>query len=100
MSDLRLKDREGVHADLFRAHWDMSRGADKLHGVLLALMENERWRDQRAQVAPLIERLRAARDKIQDALLEAGDVRTEIIRLTGCDGTCHGKGPSKAPSDD
>lgn len=83
-----LKDVEAAHKAMFDAHWKLVSAGDAIHGVLLALHDRERYRDERSEIASLIENLRDVREKINEALHEATGARSELIRKTGCDGSC------------
>lgn len=96
---MNIKNTENVHRELFNAHWELTSGADRLHGVLVSLCASSRHAEARTKLQPIIAQLESARDMIDGAWKAAGDARTELIRLTGCDGTCK-EHPRPSPEDD
>lgn len=85
---LLLLNSEGAHRSLYRAHWALVSAVDHVHAVIMEMHSRERYRDERETLAPLIENLRGVREKINEALHEAGGVRVALIQKTGCDGSC------------
>lgn len=87
-----IKETERVHEELYRAHWELTAGAGRLHSVLVSLYANSRHSDTRSKLAPIIAQLEQARDMADSAWDAAGKARTDLIGLTGCDGACSKRG--------
>lgn len=83
-----MKDHEKVHAELYAVHWDLVSGGNRLHAVRVALVDAGRHQDKRkklAQTLAMVERAIALSD---EACEIAGNARTELIGITGCDASC------------
>jgi hypothetical protein len=94
---IHLKDHEGEHATLYKVHWMLVEAANEIHSLLTRLYAAGRYQEDRAKLADPIEKLEAVRGKIDEALRIAGSVRSDLIRLTGCDGSCE-KRPTPSPT--
>lgn len=83
-----LKDPEKAHSRLFHAHKHLVASGEAIHEVIVALIDGSRHRESREQLKATLVHLQDVRDQIDGALSGAGTARTELIRLTGCDGSC------------
>lgn len=88
MDELDLLECESIHKLLYQAHKLGFSASDNLHKVIVKLTEAGRHADKRAQLQAHVDALTAARDALDAAMFAAGDARSQIIRVTGCDGTC------------
>jgi hypothetical protein len=83
-----ISNAEKRHEQLYRLHWAAKEAADLLHFEIVALTSASRYEANRKQLRPIIEKLEAARESADSALMLAGEARTLLIRLTGCNGKC------------
>ncbi len=83
-----MADPEPTHVLLYKAHWAMVDASNKLHKAIVALHDAGRYADARAKLAEPIAALERARDLVDSGATAAGDGRTKLIHVTGCDGTC------------
>lgn len=90
-----MKDCEKVHAELYAVHWDLVRGADRLHAVRVALVAAGRHQDQRKKFAQTLALVERAIELADEAREIAGNARTELIGKTGCDASCQDMKQSK-----
>lgn len=79
---------EDLHAAMLRAHRLLTGGTDQVHKVAAVIYARCRHSDERAKFAKVQSKLEAARDLADKARLAATEARTELISVTGCDGTC------------
>jgi hypothetical protein len=79
---------EAVHETLYRAHWSLTDGADAIHQALVSCHAAARHDEDRKALAPVIAELEKARAAADTAWQAAGSARTDLIRVTGCDGEC------------
>lgn len=79
---------EAKHEKMYRAHNSLTAGAALLHEVATGIYADCRHQDTRTKFADAVKRLEEARDAAERAWKLASDARIELIRLTGCDGTC------------
>lgn len=84
-----FRDEEVQHRALYEAHWLLVAAAAKIHDVAVACHAASRHSDTRAKLSALVVELDKARDAADLAWTTAAKARSEMIRLTGCDGSCH-----------
>lgn len=88
---MNLVNHEDLHKKMFEANSALSSAGQLLHNVVVALTAAGRHSDTRAELARTIALLEVARDTADTARNTASEARSELIRLTGCDGKCKGE---------
>ena len=96
-----VRDHENIHELLYRAHWSITGGGKHIHDVIVALYAASRHADTRAKLIAIIAKLEEAMDASDEAWRLAGDARSELTALTGCDGKCSDRAlwPAELPTD-
>lgn len=87
MADV-VSNKEALHATMYRAHHQMRQAGEELHRVVVSIHAMSRYTSERRKWAAVLSNIESARDQIDVAMDAAGTGQTEMIRLTGCDGTC------------
>lgn len=91
LSECHRRECEAVHIELARIHNDVAWGAAKrVVKALEVLHKLERTSiDLRPLVRERIAQVEKLRDEIESLWMRAGQLRSDFIRLDGCDGSCN-----------
>jgi len=95
-------DAEVIHVILYGLHWDLMSARQGVRDALVKThaAEVDSYADSgRAVLQKWLGDLNRLRDQIDMLLSDAGNLRTEIIRTTGCDGECSKKARQRTKTD-
>ena len=84
----RSEEREKFHRPLKDAHWDVVHLIEKINKAIAIAGLREQSSDTRTKAEEYVSVLKELRNKSEDIMSLLSGFRNEVIRETGCDGSC------------
>jgi hypothetical protein len=84
-----MKNHEDAHRLLLEANVELVSAANKIHRVIVMCVDASRHKEEERKLKLVVERLGLSRNYIDDGALNAVCAITELLNVTGCDGSCN-----------